>query len=144
MQQYPFKNAHNVPVAVFYCLDPRFRTQHTNFITEELGFGVFDQYVNPGGPKVLADETTRDFFLDAILKVSIGLHYIKEIVLIAHRDCGAYRDFTNRGGPVAEKAAQLEDMKLARSILQERFQGITVTTFYMEINGENVEFQSVK
>ncbi len=140
MQQYPFRNFHHVPAVAIYCLDPRFREQHERFIAGELGFGEFDQYVFPGGPKVLVDEATRAFFLGAIEKVSIGLHGAKEIILIAHRDCGAYGGSKKFGNPAEEKATQVEDLKIARGVLAERFPGITVTMFYAEITGEFVEF----
>ena len=143
MQQYEFKNFHHVDAAAIFCLDPRFRTQHERFIREELGFDTFDQYVFPGGPKVLSDETTKEIFLAAIEKVSIGLHHVKEFILIAHRDCGAYdgsKYFDDKGGSAVEKAAQVEDLKIARGVLMERFPGITVTMFYAEIAGDKVEF----
>lgn len=143
MQQYKFENFHHVPAAVVYCLDPRFRTQHEEFITKELGFDDFDQYVFPGGPKALANETTRDIFLDAIERVSVGLHHVKEFVLIAHRDCGAYGGSAKFSSPAKEKAMQVEDLKIARGVLAERFPGITVTTFYAEITGDKVEFYPV-
>lgn len=140
MQQYSYKNFHHVPVAVIYCLDPRFRKQHERFIAEELWFDDFDQYVFPGGPKVLADEATREIFLGAIEKVSVGLHEVKELVLIAHRDCGAYGGSVAFPGPVEEKATQVEDLKLARGILNEKFPKIKVSMFYAEITGDNIEF----
>lgn len=140
MQQYPYKNFHHVPAAAVYCLDPRFRKPHERFIAEELGFGDFDQYVFPGGPKALVDEATKDAFLDAIEKVSIGLHKVKELALIAHRDCGAYGGSAAFPGSAEEKATQVEDLKIARGVLLKRFPGITVSMFYAEITGEFVEF----
>jgi len=144
MQQYPFRNFHHVPAVAIYCLDPRFRKQHERFITEELGFGEFDQYVFPGGPRALVDKTTRDFFLAAIEKVSIGLHQAKEIILFAHRDCGAYGGSAKFNNPAEEKATQVEDLKIARGVLAERFPEITITMFYAEITGDKVEFYPVK
>jgi hypothetical protein len=146
MQQYPFKNFHHVPVAAIYCLDPRFRKQHEQFVSQELGFDEFDQYVFPGGPKALANEATRGVFLDAIERVSVGLHHVKELVLIAHRDCGAYGGsgfFDSKGGAPAEKAAQVEDLKIARGVLLERFPETTIMMFYAEITGDKVEFYPV-
>ncbi|MFA5128640.1 MAG: carbonic anhydrase [Patescibacteria group bacterium] len=144
MQQYPFKNFHHVPVAAIYCLDPRFRTQHEQFISRELGFEEFDQYVFPGGPKALVSEPTRNVFLEALKNVSINLHHIEKIILIAHRDCGAY------GGSVAfpdlatEEATQIKDLQTVRDILLEQFPKISVSMFYAEIIGENIEFNPVE
>jgi hypothetical protein len=142
--QYPFKNFHHVPTAAIYCLDPRFRTQHEQFISNELGFKDFDQYVFPGGPKVLADEMKRDIFLDAIQNVSVSLHHIEKIILIAHRDCGAYGGSAAFSNPEAEKAAQAKDLQIARDILLKRFPEIIVSMFYAEIIGENVEFNPIE
>lgn len=144
MQQYLFKNFHHVPVAAIYCLDPRFRIQHEQFISRELGFEDFDQYVFPGGSKILKDDSTRDIFLNAIQNVSVNLHHIEKIVLIAHRDCGAYGGSKAFPSSEAERAIQEKELRIASGILLKRFPGITVTMFYMEINGENVEFQLVK
>lgn len=89
---------------------------------------------------MLADEATREIFLGAIEKVSVGLHEVKELVLIAHRDCGAYGGSVAFPGPAEEKATQVEDLKLARGILNEKFPKIKVSMFYAEITGDNIEF----
>ncbi len=144
MPQYPFKNFHHVPVAAIYCLDPRFRTQHEQFISKELGLKEFDQYVFPGGPKALVDDTMRNIFLGAIQNVSVNLHHIEKIILIAHRDCGAYGGSKAFTDAEAEKETQMKDLKTARNILMEKFPAINVKLFYAEIIGDNVEFKSVE
>lgn len=141
--QYSFENIHEVPTAVFYCLDPRFRKQHVQFIEQELGFNRFDAYVVPGGPRVLVQEETRSIFLGNIERVSISLHHISEMILIAHRDCGAYGGSKAFPNPDIEKATQVEDLKLARRILLEKFPQLKVRMYYLEIIGNKVEFQSI-
>lgn len=141
--QYPFKNFHKVPAAAFFCLDPRFWEQTIAFIKEEFGFDHFDPYVIPSGPRVLVQEATRDIFLGNIERVSIGLHHIEEIVLVAHRDCGAYGGSAAFPGPAEEKATQVEDLKIARGVLNEKFPNIKVMMYYAEIAGEEVEFYPV-
>jgi len=140
--QYSFENIHEVPAAVFYCLDPRFRQQTAEFLKGELGLENFDQYVAPSGPRVLAQEATRGIFLDMVKRVSVGLHHIKEIILIAHRDCGAYggsKAFSNRE---AERATQEEDLKIAREILRKEFPELEkIALYYLEIVGDKIEFQ---
>ena len=122
--QYEFENFHSVPAAIVYCLDPRFRRQHTQFIERELGFDRFDSYSFPSGPRMIVQEESRGIFLGNIGRVSVGLHHIGEIVLIAHRDCGAYGGSAAFPGPAEEKATQVEDLKIARGVLIERFPGI--------------------
>ena len=143
--QYPFNpKLHKVPAAVIYCLDPRFAKQTLRFIQEELDIDNFDQYVHPGGLRVLIQETTRDIFLGAIEKVSIGLHNIGQIVLIAHRDCGAYGGSKAFPNPEAEKTAQEKDLKVARGILREKFSSLEIKMYYLEIIGNNIEFQEIR
>lgn len=143
--QYSFDpKLHKVPVAVFSCLDPRFWKQTVTFIREELGFENFDPYVIPSGPRVLVKDETRDVFLGNIERVSIGLHHINEVVLIAHRDCGAYGGSKAFSSPEAERATHEEDLKIVRGIFKERFPQLAVKLFYLEIISDKVEFQPVK
>ena len=142
--QYPFKNFHKVPAAAFFCLDPRFFEQTVAFIKEELGFEHFDPYVMPSGPRVLVRDETRSVMLGNIERVSIGLHHVSEMVLVAHRDCGAYGGSAAFKGPAEEKATQVEDLKLARGILNEKFPNLNVTVYYAEIALEHVEFYPVR
>jgi len=142
--QYPFKNTHEVEAAVFYCLDPRFRKQHTEFIEKELGIDKFDAYVIPGGPRVLVQDSTREIFLSSIESVSVGLHHAREVILIAHRDCGAYGGSKAFSSPEAERATQEEDLKIAHGVLLEKFPQLAVKMYYLEIIGDGkIEFQSV-
>ena len=142
--QYPFKNFHKVPAAAFFCLDPRFFNQTVAFMKEEIGFDNFDAYVMPSGPRILVKDETREVILGNIERVSIGLHHIEEVLLIAHRDCGAYGGSVAFRGPAEEKATQVEDLKLAAGVLKERFPNLNVTMYYAEIVGEFVEFHPVK
>jgi hypothetical protein len=145
--QYPFNpKLHEVPAAAFFCLDPRFWEKTIAFVQKELGFKEFDPYVQPGGPRVLIQDATRNIFLDDIKRVSINLHHIKEVVLIAHRDCGAYggsKFFESRGGLAAERTKQEGDLKKARETLNEKFPQLKVSLYYLEIVGEKIEFQPV-
>lgn len=142
--QYPFKNFHKVPAAAFFCLDPRFFDQTVAFIKEEIGFDKFDSYVMPSGPRVIVKDETREVMLGNIERVSIGLHHIEEAILVAHRDCGAYGGSAAFPGPAEEKATQVEDLKLARGILNEKFPKLRISMYYAEIVGDKVEFYPVK
>lgn len=142
--QYEFKNFHKVPAAAFFCLDPRFFDQTVAFLKEELGFDKFDAYAMPSGPRVLVKNETREVMLGNIERVSIGLHHIKEVILVAHRDCGAYGGSVAFAGSVEEKATQVEDLKIARGILSEKFPNLEVSMYYAEIVGDKIEFHPVK
>ena len=147
--RYQFKNIHKVKAAVFFCLDPRFWEKTLEFIKGELKIDDFDPYVNPGGPKVLVDNDSRDFFLKKLEDVSLKLHHAEEIILIAHRDCGAYGGSKAFGAtpefpnPSAERELQEEDLRRAKAILKEKFPDVRVELWYLEIIGSEIEFQKV-
>ena len=90
---------------VVWCFDDRF-----SGLLAEFGKTMrnFDLVKIAGGAKSLANGASpaRDFARDQI-KTSIRLHGTKKIVLMLHRDCGAY------GGSksFADAAAELENMK---------------------------------
>lgn len=77
------------------CIDYRFVAKDVTWLTTELGL-AFDNYdiVALAGASLAAIKTavpqTTAGFWDQI-KIAIGLHHIKKVILLDHMDCGAYR-----------------------------------------------------
>jgi hypothetical protein len=65
----------------------------------------------------------------------VGTHGIRQIVLIAHENCGWYRD--RKIGPftIDLKARQLADLRQARALLQEWFRDARVETYFARVEG---------
>ncbi|PJE58099.1 MAG: hypothetical protein COU81_02545 [Candidatus Portnoybacteria bacterium CG10_big_fil_rev_8_21_14_0_10_36_7] len=90
MAQYQFKNIHEAETAILHCLDPRFTKAHKTFLEAELGLEDFDVYVLPCEGKNILEDEFGQTLTDKIGKVSAGLHKTKKLILVSHRDCGAY------------------------------------------------------
>ena len=131
--QYSFDNGARIPVVVVHCLDWRFVRATWEFVVKELGIPFFTPYSFPAGPRVLLDEMTRSVFLRALDDVSIGHHKIRQIILIAHRDCKAYGGTERFESREAERAVHERDLRLARGMLRRKYPEVDVELFYMEI-----------
>jgi hypothetical protein len=141
---YSFQEVHAVEAAVVFCLDPRFFDVTVRFIREELGLKTTDNHVCPGGPKTLVDEKTSEIFLQEIGDISVSLHHATKVVLIAHRDCGKYGGSRAFSDPKEERMRQVGDLIKAKNAITERFPGVQVRTYYLEIVGKNeIEFQAL-
>jgi carbonic anhydrase len=114
------KEHYTADACVVWCFDDRFYKLLKAFGKQE-GFKNIDLVKVAGGAKALAGGATptgepspeRDFLLNQI-KTSIRLHNTKRVVLMTHRDCGAYggsKSFADASAEVAEHEAQLKAAK---------------------------------
>lgn len=72
------------------------------------------------------------------IEVSIKLHHIKKIVLVAHQDCGAYNRHQLNPGQ-EEIDFHFRDLVAAKVLLEARFSGIQIELVIATLN-ENNEF----
>jgi carbonic anhydrase len=88
---------------VVWCYDDRFYKLLKAFGKEEK-FGHIDLVKIAGGAKALGGDASpeRDFVLDQIKK-SVMLHGTKRVVLMLHRDCGAFGGSKKFADAAAEK-----------------------------------------
>jgi hypothetical protein len=78
---------------VITCFDARFDLAVRKFLKRR-GVVVFDQVKIPGGVKPLAApecDADRDFVL-RMVRTSMRLHGSERVLIVAHRECGAYAD----------------------------------------------------
>ena len=78
---------------VITCFDARFDLAARKFLKRR-GFVSYDHVKIPGGVKSLAAPecgTDRDFVL-RMVRTSMRLHGSERILIMAHRECGAYSD----------------------------------------------------
>ena len=86
------KDHYKADACVVWCFDDRF-SQLLEKAKIKLSLKKIDQVEIAGGAKELTNPGIRaDFILDQIDK-SIKLHYTPLIVLMVHKDCGAYVKF---------------------------------------------------
>jgi len=134
-----YPNDKSPEVLLITCIDPRFRESFTEFGTIE--FGHFVLLTIPGGIGPLTlnlmpniAETVR-----RQIKFILRETNIEMVVLVSHDDCKWYH--FNEGyfsNPQPEQ--QKLDIRSAKSILEERFEGITVLCYHAEKKGDRIEF----
>jgi carbonic anhydrase len=73
-----------------------------------------------GSAKNIVNPETREFALRQI-EISKSLHGMKEVVLVAHTDCGAYGGSKSFETPETEYAKMTGDLKEARDIVKAKW-----------------------
>jgi carbonic anhydrase len=75
----------------------------------------------------------REFLLRQ-LEISARLHGIRQIYLVHHEDCGAYgdEDVTDDADEVTMHA---RDLVSVRRLLEERFPGLEILTYFLPLDG---------
>jgi len=72
------------------------------------------------------------------LELSINLHHIKKVMLLDHRDCGAYKevlgeDFAKK--PKAERQIHAAQLNKLREMINERYAKLEVEMLLMSLTG---------
>jgi hypothetical protein len=128
------------PTLVIACADGRWRDHIEDFASNALKIDpAYDLLMVPGGaePLALADLIPKDFnFLRRRLDMLVRAHGSRRIVIIAHENCGWYRE--RRIGPFTAdlKGRQLADVRQARARMQEWFTGVAIETYYARVAGD--------
>jgi carbonic anhydrase len=128
-------NGHYIADAcVVWCFDDRFSGLLAKFAKKN--FKNFDLVKVAGGAKALTEASSpdQDFVLSEIKK-SVRLHGTKRIVLMLHRDCGAYGGSKSFAGSGAELEAQTANLAAAKALIQKEAPGIPVDVFFAEFDG---------
>jgi carbonic anhydrase len=122
---------------VISCSDFRFISAQRQ-IRLDLGLEhAYDLLARPGGVFSLvrpSTRTARQSMLDEIDMLH-GLHRFREILLMNHVTCGAYRSLA-RGK--AELRLHRQDLLTAKAMLQERFPRLAITAYLSTIVDDSV------
>ncbi len=109
--------------ALITCVDGWWTSRIMQVAGEILGGQTIDLYTRPGAAKTINHgcHVTEDL-IDKFVRVSVGLHGVKDIVLCNHWDCGAYGGSQAFAGPEAERDVHLEHLRNSTNILQRAIQ----------------------
>jgi len=103
------KTHYTADACIVWCFDDRFSK-------------LLDEYIKDlASPE---NEPARAYLLDQIAK-SIKLHHTKEIILMAHSECGAY-------GGSTDVDFYTNELQRARESVQKQFPDITVECIYAD------------
>ncbi len=103
---------------VVWCYDDRFYKLLKGFGKKQ-GFVHIDLVKVAGGAKALAGGPSpeRDFVLNQIA-TSLRLHGTKRVILMLHRDCGAYGGSKQFSDADKEEAHYVDQLKIAKDFVQ--------------------------
>ncbi|MBM3646395.1 MAG: hypothetical protein FJX11_01255 [Alphaproteobacteria bacterium] len=122
------------------CIDPRFTSFTWSYMASRSLENLYSQFNIAGGPVAAvapAFEAWHKTWWDN-LQISVGLHEVKRVIGICHRDCGAavvaYGDQikTDRA---FETAKLTEALRTFRNALGKRHPGLGVELGIMGLNG---------
>ena len=117
--------AAGVPLLMLQCMDSRY-PHRVNETMDSLGLrGKYDQLILAGASLGVVLPKKPDWqscFLDQ-LDFAICEHHVSQVLILDHRDCGAYKVFLGitPDDPKAEKDAHIEKCKEAIGIIVKRF-----------------------
>ncbi len=132
-----WKDEFSGKLAIF-CSDERFVMATLEFLRRHLDIDRCDLMVVAGGPVFIPqNETALMERLDLLLKS----HKIKEVILIAHDDCGYYKHRHKGHSPQMLKEKQREDLMAALKAFQAR--GIQAKAFFAFVDSGDVVFEEV-
>ncbi|MDE1888671.1 MAG: hypothetical protein KGJ87_01310 [Planctomycetota bacterium] len=132
---------------VITCIDYRFAAANQDFINEKLGLkDNYDHISIPGSIYNLVNPETRDLLFSKFA-LSVKLHLINRVIIITHKDCGAYGGSASFGSEIAENETLCADLRKAKALLIEKYPTLEVTLFLeslaLEGNEIKVHFEKI-
>lgn len=134
--------SHKCDNLVIICMDFRFQDAINDWASGEMISGNYDLVSLAGAQKALLDEDTKETVLKQI-KLSVDLHGTKQIIFIAHQDCGAYGGSGAFADWGEEKKQYIYDMTKAESIVKEMYPDLSVKKVLLTYEGDKINFETV-
>ncbi|OHB39401.1 MAG: hypothetical protein A3G70_01480 [Planctomycetes bacterium RIFCSPLOWO2_12_FULL_39_13] len=121
------------------CIDYRFAVANQGLINETLKLkDNYDHISIPGGIYNLVTPETRELLFSKFA-LSVKLHLINRVVIISHKDCGAYGGSATFGSEIAENETLCTDLRTARALLIEKYPTLEVNLFLESLAKEGAE-----
>lgn len=122
-------------VLVVHCSDHRFQAGLYEFLNMNLNLDEnYDLLVLPGGPQCLTLAEYLPKFSWAgwkWLRFLVEKHELKRLILIAHQDCGWYKDLPFHLHSSSDpRLRQEEDLRRARNTLTQELPELRVELYY--------------
>lgn len=122
------------------CIDYRLTAATTRYMSEHRMAGKYDQLILAGaslGAKNDKFPAWGTTFWEHV-QIAIDLHHIRRIVVMDHRDCGAYKAILGKdlaGDPKAEFAAHAAQMRSLRADIGQKHPELQVQLLLMGLDG---------
>jgi len=137
--KFNFTNQHHCPAGVVHCEDFRFWQAIGLYLRGELQLDHYDLISLAGGGKNIlsCDLNNAEDIVTKSINVSFDLHQANTLVIINHRDCGAY------GGSQVfnhdrnkEMDFHLDQLSQAKAKLIARYPDKKIIAVYVNLNDE--------
>ena len=127
------KDHYVADACIAWCFDDRFSGLLAEFAKD---LKDYDLVKVAGGAKALAGGPSpeRDFVLGQV-KTSVRLHGTKKIVLMLHRDCGAYGGSKQFSGPDAETEFFQGQLAAAKDFLKGEISDVPIEAYFADFDG---------
>jgi hypothetical protein len=123
------------------CIDYRLTGATTSYMTQQHMAGKYDQVILAGaslGAKTDKFPAWATTFWDHV-QIAIDLHHIRRIVVIDHRDCGAYKVILGKdlaGNPKEEFDVHAAQMRSLRAEIATKHPELAVQLLLMDLDGK--------
>jgi len=137
---------HTCSTLVLQCMDFRFIDDIGMFMESMDLRGDYDVVSLAGAQKNIADpyDSHDTELVYRQLEISKKLHGMKQVILLAHMDCGAYGGSKAFASKDEERARYLKDLDHAASHLTKRVEGVSVIKVLARIDDVGkVDFEKV-
>ena len=104
----------------------------------ELGYNNnYDQFILAGASLGANQDEYNDWPSTWLkhLDLAIMLHNIKEVIVIDHEKCGAYRLFYPEMKPTEEFHHHVCELLQFREVITKKYPELTIKTYYMFVDG---------
>jgi hypothetical protein len=122
------------------CIDYRLTGKTTRYMMNQGMAGKYDQIVLAGAALGAKNDKFPDWgktFWDHV-QVALDLHHIHKIVIIDHRDCGAYKVILGddlAGDPKKEFEVHARQMRSLKDDIAKKYPQLGVEMYLMALNG---------
>jgi len=127
-------------------MDFRLRCEMWKWMDKEKYTHDCDVVSVAGASKGIADGGETEHVLLQQTDVAYNLHDVRHVILMHHNDCGAYLNSYQFENEKAEKEKQIDDMKKAKHIIEDRYLGVEVVLVWAELkdeDGKEIEFTEI-
>lgn len=128
-KEFDLRKVHTCEAVVLSCIDFRFWESVSKFVKNDLGIEDFDLASIPGGVKSI-NESDCDGVAGGCVKIPCELHNVKKIILVNHKDCGAYGGSSNFENSDKEDSYHIEELKKAKEIISKKYPDKEVLMLY--------------
>jgi carbonic anhydrase len=135
--------AHTAKAIVITCMDFRLIDDVVRYLDSKGYNNNYDEFILAGA-SLGYNQTTYSAWtetLDKHIELAEKLHHIKEVIVIDHMNCGAYKIFYDRKSisESDEIALHKDNFIKFKATIKQKYPQLGVKTLLMKLNGEVLE-----